>query len=103
MPTTLPPPLPVSELLAVTPTVIVYWLELIRLCIWYSWFKTVAVTKPPKVAAPEKVTKSFKFAPCAESVTVTVEEPFVAEKVTSPEPVVALTGVISLKVEPSSI
>jgi len=28
-----------------------------------SWFNTVAVTKPPNDAAPEKVTKSFKFAP----------------------------------------
>ena len=53
---------------------------------------------PPKVAAPENVTKSFSFAPCAGSVTVIVVDPFVAAKVISPAPVVFLIGVTSLKV-----
>ena len=50
---------------------------------------------PPSVAAPEKVTKSPTMAPCAVSVTVSVADPLVAEKVTSPAPVVDLRGVIS--------
>ena len=48
---------------------------------------------PPSVAAPEKVTKSFSFAPCAGSITVTVVDPLVAEKVTSPALVVFRMGV----------
>ena len=51
---------------------------------------------PPKVAAPLKVTKSFAKAPCAVSVIVIVEDPFVAAKVTSPAAVVDLIGVISM-------
>ena len=58
---------------------------------------------PPKVAAPENVTKSFSLAPCAGSVTVIVVDPFVAAKVISPAPVVFLMGVISLNVWPSSM
>ena len=53
---------------------------------------------PPKLTAPEKVTKSFSFAPCAGSVTVIVVYQFVAEKVTSPALVVFLIGVMSLNV-----
>ena len=44
----------------------------------------VAVNCPPNVAAPEIVTKSFSFAPCAGSITVIVVDPLVAEKVISP-------------------
>ena len=65
--------------------------------------RTVAVIFPPKLTAPLKVTKSFLTAPCAVSLTVIVEEPSVAEKVTSPAAVVVLIGVMSLKLEPSSI
>ena len=50
----------------------------------------MAVILPPNVAAPEKVTKSVCTAPCAVSVIVIVEDPFVAEKVTSPADVVSL-------------
>ena len=71
--------------------------------IWYSWFKTAAVTKPPKVAAPLKVTKSLVTAPCAVSVTVIVEDPFDALNVTSPADVVDLMGVTSLYFSPSSM
>ena len=66
--------------------------------ILYSMFKMVAVIVPPKLAAPENVTKSFSFAPCAGSVTVIVVDPFVAANVTSPALVVFLMGVMSLKV-----
>ena len=58
----------------------------------------MAVIVPPSVAASEKVTKSLTFAPCAGSITVTVVDPLVAEKVTSPADVVFLIGVTSLKV-----
>ena len=58
---------------------------------------------PPRVVAAENVTKSFTKAPCAASVTVKVEDPFVAAKVTSPADVVDLTGVTSLKELPSVI
>ena len=37
---------------------------------------------PPREVACAKVTKSFKTAPCPESVTVIIDDPFVAEKVT---------------------
>ena len=53
---------------------------------------------PPKLAASENVTKSLAIALCPASVTVTILEPFVAEKVTSPALVVVLIGVMSLKV-----
>ena len=43
---------------------------------------------PPKVTAPEKVTKSLTTAPCAVSETVIVDDPLVAENVTSPAAVV---------------
>ena len=52
---------------------------------------------PPKLDAPEKVTKSFSFAPCAGSETVIVVEPLVALNVISPAAVVFLMGVMSLK------
>ena len=58
---------------------------------------------PPKLEAPLKVTKSPKAAPWFVSVTVTVEEPLVAEKVTSPALVVNRRGVTSLKLSPSWI
>jgi hypothetical protein len=64
--------------------------------IWCSAFNIVAVIVPPSVATPEKVTKSFSFAPCAGSITVTVVDPFDAENVISPSAVVCLRGVISL-------
>ena len=69
----------------------------------------------PTELTPEKVTKSFSFAPCALSVTVINVESFdpspvesklsltEAEKVTSPGDVCTLIGVISLNVCPSSI
>ena len=57
--------------------------------------RTAAVTLPPKVAAPENVTKSFVTAPWFVSVTVIVLEPLVAAKVTSPADVVDLIGVTS--------
>ena len=57
----------------------------------------MAVTLPPKEAAPLKVTKSFFTAPCAVSATVISDEPLVALKVTSPAEVVNLIGVMSLK------
>jgi hypothetical protein len=50
---------------------------------------------PPKVVAPLNVTKSPSFAPCAVSVTVIVDEPFDAAKVTSPALVVERKGVMS--------
>ena len=56
---------------------------------------------PPKVAASEKVTKSFLTAPCPVSVTVNVDEPLVAANVTSPALVVFLSGVISFGLTPS--
>ena len=68
--------------------------------IWYSWFRTLAVTKPPSETAPDIVTKSPATAPCDESVAVIVEEPLVAAK-TIPFVVVALMGVMSLKPVPS--
>ena len=71
-------------------------------CIWYSWFNTLAVIKPPKLTAPEIVTKSPDTAPWASSVAVIKLEPLVAEK-TIPLVVVALIGVISLKLAPSKI
>ena len=58
---------------------------------------------PPRLDAPENVTKSFCTAPCAVSVTVIVASPFEAENVTSPAPVVSLIGVTSLKLLPSLI
>ena len=60
-------------------------------------FNIVAVITPPKLTAPENVTKSFSFAPCAGSETVIVVDPSVAENVTSPALVVCLIGVTSLK------
>ena len=60
----------------------------------YSWFRTAAVTNPPKLTASEKVTKSPTDAPCPLSVAVIVDEPSVAENVT-PFVVVFLIGVIS--------
>ena len=62
----------------------------------------MAVILPPNVAAPEKVTKSVCTAPCAVSVIVIVEDPFVAEKVTSPADVVSLKGVMSFGLIPVS-
>ena len=67
----------------------------------YSWFNTAAVMFPPREAAPLNVTKSLTAAPCEASVTVIVDDPFVAEKVTSPAAVVVLIGVISLNKPPS--
>ena len=61
----------------------------------------MAVIKPPKLTAPEKVTKSFTFAPCAASVTVIVVEPLVAAKVISPAAVGSFSGVMSLNCPPS--
>ena len=61
----------------------------------YSWFKTEAVILPPNETAPLKVTKSPTKAPWLASVTVIVEDPLVAENVTSPAEVVNLIGVIS--------
>ena len=63
-----------------------------------SLISSNSYTITSSVAAPEKVTKSPKFAPCAGSITVTVVDPLVAEKVTSPALVVFRIGVISLKV-----
>ena len=64
MPTTLDPPLPLSsEELAATLEVIVYEFELIIEVILYSMLRIAAVITPPKLTAPEKVTKSFTFAP----------------------------------------
>ena len=57
---------------------------------------------PPRLAASEKVTKSFLAAPLLVSVTVTVEDPFDAENVTSPAEVVTLNGVMSLGLTPST-
>ena len=56
---------------------------------------------PPRVAAPENVTKSFKTTALFVSDTVIVEEPFVAAKVTSPAEVVCLIGVMSTGLLPS--
>ena len=56
---------------------------------------------PPSVNAPENVTKSLTTAPCAVSDTVRVDDPSVAENVTSPADVVLLIGVISLNELPS--
>ena len=50
----------------------------------------VAVIRPPKLDAPEKVTKSFSFAPCALSVTVIVVDPFEAEKLHRQNPLLLL-------------
>ena len=60
------------------------------------------MTNPPRLAAPENVTKSAGTAPCAVSVAVIVDDPLVAAKVTSPAEVVALIGVMSLKLVPSA-
>ena len=68
----------------------------------YSWFSISAVIKPPRLTAPEIVTKSPIAAPWLSSVAVIVEDPFVAAK-TIPFVVVALIGVISLKAPPSLI
>ena len=53
------------------------------------------MTLPPRLDAPEKVTKSLFSAPWPVSVTVIVDEPLVAENVTSPAEVVARIGVMS--------
>ena len=58
---------------------------------------------PPRLDAPENVTKSFLTAPCAVSATVIVASPFDAENVTSPADVVDLIGVMSLKEPPASM
>ena len=58
------------------------------------------MTKPPNVAAPLNVTKSPTTAPWFVSVAVIVEEPLVAEKVTSHALVVKRRGVISLNSSP---
>ena len=56
---------------------------------------------PPRLAAPENVTKSLTTAPWLASVTVIVASPLVAEKVTSPALVVTRKGVTSLNLVPS--
>jgi hypothetical protein len=58
---------------------------------------------PPRVTAPEKVTKSPILEPNAVSVTVIVADPFVAANVTSPAAVVARIGVMSLYANPDSM
>ena len=64
--------------------------------------RTAAIILPPSDAASEKVTKSLLTAPWLVSVTVIVDEPFVAAKVASPALVVALMGVISLYSVPAA-
>ena len=56
---------------------------------------------PPSVTAAEKVTKSPTTAPWAVSDTAIVDDPSVAENVTSPADVVERMGVTSLKEAPS--
>ena len=69
----------------------------------YSWLRTAAVIKPPKVAAPLNVTKSPLAAPWDESVTVNVVDPLVAANVKSPAEVVVLNGVTSVKESPNIV
>ena len=54
--------------------------ELTTEATWYSWFKTAEFILPPKLDAPDIVTKSPAAAPWLESVTVTMLEPLVAAK-----------------------
>ena len=58
---------------------------------------------PPRLTAPEKVTKSPMLDPNAVSETVIVADPFVAANVTSPAAVVARIGVMSLYTNPDSM
>ena len=51
---------------------------------------------PPRLTAPEKVTKSFSIAPWLVLVTVMIWLPFDAAKVTAPADVVVRMGVMSL-------
>jgi hypothetical protein len=53
----------VSEALAAIVDVTVYELELTTDIILYSLLRTAAVILPPKLTAPENVTKSFSLAP----------------------------------------
>ena len=74
--------------------------------IWYSLFKTVAVIWPPKLTAPENVTKSFTFAPCALTFTITFDSVPVVVFVVNVTPELiagSFSGVMSLKVPPSSM
>jgi hypothetical protein len=102
VPTVFVPPFPVSEAFAVAVAVIVYELAFTRDVTWYSWFSTVAVIAPPRLTAPENVTKSPNTQPWAVSATVIVALPFVAANVTSPALVTKRIGVMSFGSEPST-
>ena len=69
----------------------------------YSRFSTVAVMLPPRLTAPENVTKSPCCAPWDVSVTVKIAEPVVAAKVASPAAVVKRIGVTSKYCPPRSM
>ena len=95
MPIATEPPFPLSEAFAVAVAVMVYVFTVGTVMIWYSLLSTAAVILPPRLTAPEKVTKSLGIAPCAVSVIVTVADPLVAAKVTSPAAVATRIGVMS--------
>ena len=77
------PPVPVSDALAVTVAVMVNWTLLLTAVTRNSALSTAAVMFPPRLAAPEKMTKSPTCTPLAFQFTVMTLDPLVAANVTA--------------------